>query len=83
MIFAFAVTGSTNPKGSKILEDRLSTDRLVNLSVLLISSRSFVNESERVCVSAFQASPRTLIVNAGLIPSDHDCSFNMVGLLVH
>ena len=70
IIFAFAVTGSTNPKGSNSLEDRLSTDLLVNLSVLLISSHSFANESDSVSVSAFQSSPKTLIVNAALTVSD-------------
>ena len=83
IIFAFAVTGSMNLKGSSSLEDTLSTDFLVNLSVLLTSPHSFVNESDGVSVSVFQTSPKTLIVNAALIPSDPACLFNMVELLVH
>ena len=65
-------------KGSNSLENRPSTDLLVNLSVLLIFSRSFANKSDSVSVSAFQTSPKIVIVKSALNPSNRACLSPMV-----
>ena len=69
IIFAFTTAGSANPKGSYSFEDKLNTDLLQTLYVLLISLSSFVNESGRVSVFAFQLRPTTLTIGSAYNPS--------------
>ena len=69
IIFAFTVTGSTNPIGSYSFEDKLNTDLLEILSMLLVSLISFVNDSDRVSVFVFQLSPSTLTIGSACTPS--------------
>ena len=53
IIFAFTVTGSTNPNESYSFEDKLNTDLLETFSVLLVSLISFANESDRLSLCSY------------------------------
>ena len=69
IIFAFTVTGSTNPKESYSFEGMLNTDLLETLSMLLVSLISVVNDSDRVSVFVFQLSFSTLTIGSAYPPS--------------
>ena len=83
IIFAFNVTGFTNPRGTYSFEDKFNTDLLETFFVLLVSLISFANESDRVSVFVFQLRPRTLTIGSEYTPSAQAWRFKAEELLVH
>ena len=83
IIFAFTVTGFTNPRGKHSFGDKFNTDHLETFSVLLVSLISFANEGDRVSVFVFQVRPRTLAIGSAYTPSARAWRFKAGELLVH